>query len=117
MKSVHRLLPAAMLLTLGPAVLLSGCQRVPFSYAPEIQQGNVITEEMVAQLRPEMTEREVLFVMGSPVLRHGALNERWDYVHGTGEGGAAPYERLTLVFGQDRRLAEVNGDLAPAGWR
>lgn len=117
MKTVYRSCVLAVLLASVPLVFLSGCQRVPFSYAPEIQQGNVITADMVAELQSGMSEREVLFVMGSPVLRHGALNERWDYVHGMGEGGAAPYQRLTLIFDRERRLAAVDGDLAPPNWR
>ena len=43
--------------------------KMPKLYKVAIQQGNVITQEMVDKLKPGMTRRQVAFVMGEPVLR------------------------------------------------
>ena len=50
--------------------LLTGCNYswIPFTYRQDIHQGNVVTQEMVDQLRPGMSQRQVAFVMGSPLL-------------------------------------------------
>jgi outer membrane protein assembly factor BamE len=106
------LMAFALLLT----VTLGGCQRVPFAYAPEVQQGNLVSAEMIERLEPGMTQRDALFVLGSPMLRHGREADRWDYVHATSRGGGGPYQRLTLVFDAEGRLSALEGDLAPQPW-
>jgi len=111
--AVHFRLTALALLV---AVALSACQRVPFAYAPEVQQGNLVSADMIEQLAPGMTQRDALFVLGSPMLRHGRETDRWDYVHATSRGGGGPYQRLTLVFDADGRLSALEGDLAPKPW-
>ncbi|MEQ8954529.1 MAG: outer membrane protein assembly factor BamE, partial [Gammaproteobacteria bacterium] len=63
-----------ILLALALALVLHGCNDVaslefPGVYKISIVQGNVITQEMVDQLRPGMTKRQVMFVMGSPLVR------------------------------------------------
>ena len=59
------------------AFILGGCSlsqlklpelKIPRVYKLSIQQGNVITQEMVDRLKPGMTRNQVEFVMGKPVL-------------------------------------------------
>lgn len=110
-----RLLP--LVLSLLIALGVSACQRVPFAFAPEVQQGNFITTDMIAQLEPGLGQRDVLFILGSPMLRHGREDRRWDYVHATSRGGGGPYERLTLVFDESGRLRALEGTLVPEVWQ
>ena len=53
-----------------PAFMCAGCH---FSFPKvanvAVQQGNVITQEMIDRLKPGMTRRQVAFVMGEPVVR------------------------------------------------
>ena len=55
----------------GTALLLAaiaGCSSVPRivnEYKIDIQQGNVLTQDMVSQLRPGLTKDQVRFVLGS----------------------------------------------------
>src|SRR4051794_36755042 len=46
-------------------------------YRPDIQQGNFVSEEMVAQLKPGMTPDQVRFVMGTPLLTDIFHSDRW----------------------------------------
>lgn len=62
------------------AMSLAGCSLIPV-YKPDIQQGNVFSPEMVARLRPGMTETQVHFIMGTPVLVNTFNPHRWDYVY------------------------------------
>lgn len=48
-------------------------------YRPDIQQGNILTKEMVQQLKPGMTRRQVRYVLGTPLLNDPFHQERWDY--------------------------------------
>ena len=109
---------ACILLLSTGAVLLSGCSisNLPFAYQPEVQQGNIITEDMTEQLRPGMTKREVRFVLGSPAIEDMFRSNRWDYVHSSSAGGGGDTERLTLIFDDNDELAEVHGSLAPGTW-
>ena len=50
-------------------MLLTGCSFLPhILYKIDVQQGNVVTDEMLEKLKPGMTKSQVLFVMGSPLI-------------------------------------------------
>ncbi|MCP1676015.1 outer membrane protein assembly factor BamE [Natronocella acetinitrilica] len=105
-----------ILLTAG-ALIVTGCSGSSFPYRPEVQQGNIITDEMVEELRPGMSRRQVRFILGSPVIEDMFRNDRWDYIHSSSPGGGGPTERLTLFFDDNDQLVAVEGNLAPENWR
>ena len=78
-----------------------------------IQQGNVITQEMVDRLKPGMTRRQVAFVMGEPVLRNGFSPDRWDYVYSVQLPNQPIETRRLSLFFEDEVLAYFTGDYAP----
>lgn len=74
----------------------------------EIQQGNIVDAEALADLRVGMTQRQVLFLLGSPVIRDPFNEGRWDYVYYVSLAGQpARARRLTLFFEGDT-LARIN---------
>ena len=78
-----------------------------------VQQGNVITQEMIDRLKPGMTRRQVAFVMGEPVLRDAFNPDRWDYVYSVEVGGVV-YQQLRMsLFFENDQLARFSGDMAP----
>lgn len=90
------------------AMLLSGCFSV---YKLEIQQGNVVTQEMIDKLKPGMTRDQVRYVLGTPLITDPFHPDRWDYYYylrrskdKTGEA-----RHLTVIFKNDV-LAEIKGD-------
>lgn len=93
--------------TLG-AALLAGCINV---YRADIQQGNVVTPDMVEKLKPGMTRSQVRFVLGTPLVTDTFHPDRWDYVFYQKRGADAPFEpsRLTVVFEGDA-LLRVEGE-------
>lgn len=86
---------------------------LPFVYKMTVQQGNIITEEMVDQLELGMSKRQVQFLLGTPLLTDFFQTDRWDYTY-TIQRGHDPMEirYLTLHF-QDESLARVDGDIRP----
>ena len=58
---------------IASALLLTSCSyifdRIPGVYSLDIQQGNMISQDVINQLRPKMSKRQVLFIMGSPMLK------------------------------------------------
>lgn len=110
---MKKLLYAAIL-----AVSLSSCTTIathfPGVYAIDIQQGNIINQEMVDQLRPNMTKRQVLYVMGTPMLVDVFLKQRWDYIYSNQPGNDDRVQkRVTLFFNGDE-LANIQGDFRPS---
>ncbi|MCC5812598.1 MAG: outer membrane protein assembly factor BamE [Ectothiorhodospiraceae bacterium] len=107
-----------LLLAAGSVFTLQACSisNLPFVYQPDVQQGNIITEDMVSQLRPGMTKRQVRYVMGSPAIEDMFRNNRWDYIHTQQAGGGGEPQRLTVLFDDSERLVDLQGDLAPENW-
>lgn len=85
-------------LLLSSLCLLTQCTWHP--YQPPIRQGNVIADENVNQLHEGMTQEQVRFLLGTPVLEQPFDNNRWDYVHTYQKGNSfkRTTERLTLTF-------------------
>ena len=106
-----------LLLSLG-SVSLGGCSlsNIPFTYQVPVQQGNVITEEQISQLQRGMTQRQVRFILGTPAIEDTFRLNRWDYVHTERAGGGGDPDRLTVIFGDDGTLQELQGNLAPGTW-
>ncbi len=100
------------------AALLAGCSWLPIGipsvHRITIQQGNVITQDMIDQLKPGMSKRQVAYVMGEPVLENTFRLDRWDYVY-TIQVGAAKrrQQQLTLYF-EDDELVSFVGDFVPS---
>ncbi len=87
---------------------------VPGVYRIDIQQGNIFDQNMIDQLRPNMTKRQVLYVMGSPMLIDIFHRNRWDYVHSEQLGGKLrKQQRISLLFENDL-LTGVQGDYKPS---
>jgi len=87
---------------------------LPGVYSLDIQQGNIISQETIDQLRPKMTKRQVLYIMGSSMLVDVFHQKRWDYLYSEQPGGEArKQKRLSLYFNGDE-LIGVQGDFRPS---
>jgi len=83
-------------------------------YRIDIQQGNVVTQDMVTKLKPGMTRQQVRFVLGTPPIVDPFHHDRWDYVYYLNKGGKiVEHRRLVLLFEGDT-LKRVEGDVVPA---
>ncbi|MEK7361033.1 MAG: outer membrane protein assembly factor BamE [Pseudomonadota bacterium] len=103
------------------ALLLVSCGsgRLPMPdmtpYRMEIQQGNFVSQEMVAKLKPGMSKDQVRFVMGTPLITDSFHGERWDYVFRRQMANSRELEQRKLaVFFEDGKLKRVEGDVTPA---
>ena len=116
----HKLYGRLQALTLLSAALLVSCNNVgsmdfPGVYKIGIAQGNIITQDMVDQLRPGMSKRQVVFVMGTPLVRDPYHQDRWDYIYSFQPGGGVRgQERISVLFVDDE-LVSFTGDFVPTG--
>jgi len=94
------------------ALFLTGCSWLSF-YRPDINQGNIVSQEMVDQLKPGMTKRQVAFIMGTPLLTDPFHDSRWDYIYSTEPHGQSRMQkRISLIFDKDE-LSGLQGDFRP----
>ena len=99
--------------------VVSGCSSVPRiinEYKIDVQQGNVLTQEMVSQLRPGLSKDQVRFVLGTPMLMDIFHAKRWDYVYRLQKGNTGEVEmrKFSVYFDADDKLVRVTGDVTPA---
>lgn len=114
MKSPLTACSALLLLSLLTACSGVGSLDFPGVYKIAIPQGNIITQEMVDQLRPGMSKRQVIFVMGTPLVRDPFHQDRWDYIYSFQPGGGVRgQERVTVQFVDDQ-LVSFTGDFVPS---
>ena len=128
----HRLTRVTALLAVP--VLLAGCQTISNvgsgvasslssvtgwapsflgPYRPDVHQGNIVTKEMVDQLRQGMTREQVRFMLGTPLLTSDFHRDRWDYPYYLNpRAGAVQTRRLTVYF-KDNRLDRFVADDMP----
>lgn len=87
-------------------ITLSACNLV---YKQDIQQGNVLDDDSVAQLETGMTKRQVLVLLGSPSVQSPFHTNRWDYMNTYARRGGTPVKRVLTLRFEDERLASVEG--------
>lgn len=104
---------AAFAVTIALATFLTSCA-LPRVYKVTVQQGNVITQQMVDSLRPGMTQEQVAYVMGEPVIKNPFDQDRWDYVYTLRVPGVVNDHMKLSLFFTDGLLSHFVGDLAPS---
>jgi outer membrane protein assembly factor BamE len=106
------------ILAVAASLTLSSCTTIlnnlPGVYRVDVQQGNIVDQGMIDQLRPSMNKRQVLYIMGSPMLTDFFHQKRWDYLYSAQvEGGDRQQKRISLFFDNDQ-LMGVQGDFKPS---
>ena len=103
----------AKIFTLLVLLLIAGCSSVSsVLYKIDVQQGNVITQEMVEKLKPGMTRSQVRFVLGSALISDIFHENRWDYVFRLEQNGILIEQYKLTVFFEDDKLARTEGDFS-----
>ena len=98
------------LVLLLAAVLVSGCN---FIYRQPVFQGNLLEKSNVEQLKPGMTQAQVVALLGSPPLADPFHKSRWDYAATERrDHGDTQVKNLTLWFEGDT-LAKMEGEYFP----
>ncbi len=117
---MNKLIPMQKLLTtlaLCASLMSAACSipSLPGQYKIDIQQGNVISQEAVAKLKPGMTKSQVRFALGTPLLVDVFHQDRWDYIYSIQRGGAERQQRHLSLFFADDKLSRIEGDVQAGG--
>lgn len=111
-----RIAPKPLVASLLALASLAGCSSLQSSdnflgvitpYRVEIVQGNVVTKEQVAAVRPGMSRADVKDVLGSPLLTDVFHANRWDYVFTIKRQGTQPQQRRVMVLFEGDALKSI----------
>ena len=86
------------IILVSASLCTTGCSSFPFLYRVPVQQGNIVTQEMVSQLRPGMTAEQVRYIMGEPILVNGFNPQRWEYIYTLTPSKGKYERRLTTLY-------------------
>jgi outer membrane protein assembly factor BamE len=101
---------------LAAVLMLSGCESLDRTdslfgvitpYRIDIVQGNAITKEQIALIRPGATRLQVRDVLGTPLLTDPFHADRWDYLFTLRRPGAELQRRSVVVFFEGDRVKSV----------
>ena len=100
-------------------LLTTGCSDFKWptplrAYRMDIQQGNVVTPEMVSKLKPGMTRAQVRFALGTPLVVDAFRTDRWDYVYYFEKPDEPRVYRHVVVYFKGDRLEHLEGDSFPS---
>ena len=106
-----------LFITFSTCLFLNGCtfilDHLPGIYRIDIKQGNIIDQEMINELRPNMTKRQVLYILGSPMLTDTFHKQRWDYVYSLREKGEPTDQKTMTLYFEGENLSRIEGDFKP----
>ncbi len=112
------------LLLLAASAALAGCSSlqpaadkwlgVITPYRIDIMQGNVVTQELAAQVKPGMTREQVRDLLGSPLLTSAFHADRWDYVFTLRRQGVEPQRRSIVATFKDNKLDKLEAPDLPS---
>jgi len=93
---------------------VSGVAQSIQPYKIDIVQGNVVTREQLAVLRPGMPKAAVQDVLGTSLLASVFHANRWDYVFTLQRQGSEPQSRRVTVFFKNELVERIEADELPS---
>ena len=98
------------LIALIALISLSGCGAL---YKLDVQQGNLFIKDQADMLKPGMSKRQVLVIMGSPSIITPFDQDRWDYVSSIRRGRGKMESKDLVLYFENEALARIEGDYFP----
>ena len=94
---------------------VSGCSHFKFPgvYRINVQQGNILDQEKLDQIKIGQTKRQVQFVLGTPLLLDTFNPDRWDYIYSVRKGSKILGEKHFIAYFEGDKLARYEGDVGP----
>ncbi len=92
-------------------LVLSGCT-LPKLFQVVVNQGNIVDEEMLDKLEVGMTESQVRYVMGSPLINDTFFPDRWDYFTSVTQGETIYAETKVTLYFEEGLLVKWEENLA-----
>ena len=92
-----------LIISLFFSQLLMSC-----AYKPDVQQGNTFDEKQLSQLKVGMTQQQVVFIMGTALLKDAFHKNRWDYLYTFAKNQGKTERRLLTLYFKNDRLSKID---------
>ena len=83
-------------------------------YRPDVIQGNVVTTEQIAQIKPGMSRAQVRETLGSPLITDPFHGDRWDYVFTLKRQGFDDQARSFVVLFEKDQVLKIDSPVLPS---
>ncbi len=109
--------------TLLGGLLLTGCESLQRTdslfglitpYRIDIVQGNAITQEQAALVKPGLSRLQVREVLGTPLIADPFHANRWDYIFTLRRPGAEPQRRSVVVTFENDVVKSIEAPPLPS---
>lgn len=91
-------------------IFISACS-VPEVYKLTVQQGNIVTQDMLDQLKAGMNQRQVAYIMGTPLIKSAYQENRWDYIYTLERRDEVVKSYQVTVFFTDKVYTHYEGEV------
>ena len=78
------------------------------AYRPDVQQGNTFEDKQISQLKVGMSRQQVVFIMGTALLKDPFHINRWDYLYTYKKGRGKTERRLLTLYFKHDRLSKID---------
>ncbi len=92
------------------SLITTGCS-IPRMYKVVVSQGNLVDQEMLDKLEIGMTESQVKFVMGTPLISDTFYPNRWDYFTTVTQGDNVYTQQKIILFFDENKLVKWEGEI------
>ncbi|ANI31156.1 membrane biogenesis protein [Yersinia entomophaga] len=98
-------------------MLTAGCSTLEkVVYRPDINQGNYLSPNDVSKIHKGMTQQQVAYTLGTPMLQDPFGTQTWFYVFRQQPGHEkATQQTLTLTFNSSGVLTDIKNEPALSG--
>lgn len=107
--TINRLITLLLIISCTGALHGCGQFKFPGVFKIDVAQGNIIEAPQVAQLKVGMTQNQVIYLLGSPMIQDPFHQTRWDYYYYLSQGGNHPTTHHVILYFSDTRLARIEG--------
>ncbi|MFT7492332.1 MAG: outer membrane protein assembly factor BamE [Pseudohongiellaceae bacterium] len=94
---------------------LSACTSIGFPgvYRADVDQGNLMHKERLAEVKIGMKPRQVRRLLGTPLLTDTFTKNRWDYFYSLRQDKDIDVRHHITVFFEDDRVTAIKDQLSP----
>lgn len=85
---------------------LSSCQFLSFARIVT-QQGNVITEKQMRQLKIGMSKTDAAITLGNSLITPTFQKDRWDYAYTLQKGQSPINKKFVILYFKENRLIKI----------
>ncbi|MGP1946934.1 MAG: outer membrane protein assembly factor BamE [Arsenophonus sp. NC-PG7-MAG3] len=101
-----------LIIAMSVVVSIAGCSMIErFVYRPDINQGNYLSASDVAKIKKGMTQQQVVYTLGTPMLKEPFGQQVWYYIFRQQfKYNKVKQQTLTLIFDSNGILVVIKNN-------